>query len=145
VLNTASQPQLGSGKPQVFLGGGAAIKPYRWWLCYGILQQQFSVGGDDTRPDINQFAARIGSILFGKQYNWLKLDLDTTVDFPGSVSGRLFGTVETGSLVIGRVGLFVRGGSQLVGQRQLEYTVSGGVRYLFRLETARPQPGSMKP
>jgi hypothetical protein len=145
VLNTASQPQLGAGKQQLFAGGGAAIKPYRWWLGYGVVQQQFSVGGDDARPDINQFSARIGSILFGKQYNWLKADLDTAVDFPGGVSGRLFGTLETGSLVIGRVGLFVRGGSQLVGEREVEYTVTGGLRYLFRLETRKPQPGSTMP
>jgi hypothetical protein len=141
-LNTASQPQLGAGKPQVFLGGGAAIKPYRWWLAYGVVQQQFSVGGDDARPDINELDVRLGAIVFGKQYNWLKADLDTTVDFPGQTTARLFGTLEAGSLVVGRVGLFVRGGSQLLGDRQVEYTITGGARYLFRLETSRPQPGA---
>ena len=34
---------------------------------------------------------------------------------------------------IGRVGLFVRSGTQLAGARQLDYSVHTGVRYLFRL------------
>jgi hypothetical protein len=43
-------------------------------------------------------------------------------------------------LLIGRIGLFMRAGTQLAGQRQLDYSVTGGVRYLFRLEKSRPQP-----
>jgi hypothetical protein len=140
VLNTASQPQLGAGKQQLFFGGGGAIKPRPWWLAYATVQEQFSIGGDRARPNINQLAVRLGNVLFGRQYNWLKVDLDTTVDFPGGAVGRFFGTFEAGSLVIGRVGLFVRGGLQLLGPRELDYTVTGGARYLFRLETAKPQP-----
>jgi hypothetical protein len=139
VLNTASQPQLGAGKQQVLFGGGGAIKPRRWWLAYAVAQEQVSVGGNSARPNINQLDVRLGNILFGKQYNWLKMDLDTTVDFPRGATGRFYGTFEAGSLVIGRVGLFIRGGTQLLGPRQLDYTVAGGVRYLFRLETSRPQ------
>jgi hypothetical protein len=139
VLDTASQPQLGGGKQQLFLGGGAAFKPERWLLGYAVVQEQFSVGGQSARPNVNQLDARIGGILFGKQYNWLKLDLDTLVDFPND-AGRLYGTLEVGSLVIGRVGLFIRTGTQLLGTRQLDYSLAAGVRYLFRLETSRPAP-----
>jgi len=52
----------------------------------------------------------------------------------------LSGTLEVGSLLIGRVGLFVRAGTQLLGQRQIDYSLTGGIRYLFRLEKGRPQP-----
>jgi hypothetical protein len=138
-LDTATQPQLGAGKQQLILGAGAALKPYRWWLAYGVAQQQFSVGGVSSRPDVNQLQTDLGSILFGRQYNWLKFDLMTTVDFTGATGGRLYGTGEAGSLVAGRVGLFVRTGTQLAGARLVEYNVAAGVRYLFRLETGKPR------
>jgi hypothetical protein len=140
VLDTATQPTLGAGKQQLVLGAGAAFKPYRWWLAYGVAQEQFSVGGNSARPDVNELATDIGSILFGKQYNWLKLDVNTTVDFPGNTVGRLYGLGEVGSLVVGRVGLFARAGTQLVGPRLVDYQMVAGVRYLFRLETSRPKP-----
>jgi hypothetical protein len=140
VLDTATQPSLGQGKQQLVFGAGAAFKPYRWWLAYAVAQDQFSVGGNSARPDINELATDFGSILFGKQYNWLKLDLNTTVDFPGSTVARVYGLGEVGSLVIGQVGLFARGGTQLVGPRLVDYQMTAGVRYLFRLETSRPKP-----
>jgi hypothetical protein len=140
VLDTATQPTLGAGKQQLVLGAGAAVKPYRWWLAYGVAQEQFSVAGNAARPNVNQLATDLGSILFGKQYNWLKLDLNTTVDFPGNSVGRVYGLGEVGSLVVGRVGLFARAGTQLVGPRLVDYEVVAGVRYLFRLETSRPRP-----
>ena len=140
VLDTATQPSLGAGKQQLVLGAGAALKPYPWWLAYLVAQDEFSVGGNSARPDINQLQIDLGSIVFGKQYNWLKLDLNTTVDFPGSTAGRLFGLAEVGSLVTGRVGLFGRAGTQLAGPRLVDYTMVAGVRYLFRLETSRPKP-----
>jgi hypothetical protein len=142
VLDTASQPQLGAGREQVFFGGGLAGKPFPWWLLYGVAQELLSVGGGNSvRPDVNQLAVRAGSVVFGKQYNWFKLDLDTTVDFLEK-SGRLFGTLEMGALVIGRVGLFTRAGTQLVGQRELDFSLAAGVRYLFRLEKSKPRPGA---
>jgi hypothetical protein len=137
VLDTATQPTLGAGKQQLVFGAGAAFKPYRWWLAYGVAQEQLSVGGNSARPDVNQLATDFGSVLFGKQYNWLKVDLNTSVDFP---VGRVYGLGEVGSLVIGRVGLFARAGTQLVGPRLVDYQMAAGVRYLFRLETSRPAP-----
>jgi hypothetical protein len=137
VLDTASQPQLGTGKQQVYYGVGGAYKPRRWLLTYAIAQQQLSVGGKADRPDINQVAVDLGSILFGRQFNWLKLDLLPTLDFAGAEGTRLFGTAEVGSLVIGRVGLFVRAGTQLLGSDLLDYSLAGGVRYLFQLERGK--------
>ena len=140
VLNTATQPTLGAGKQQLELGLGAAFKPYRWWLAYAVAQDQFSVAGDAARPNINQLATDFGSVLFGKQYNWLKVDVNTTIDFRSNSGGRVYGLGEVGSLVIGRVGLFARAGTQLVGPRLVDYQMAAGVRYLFRLETSRPAP-----
>jgi hypothetical protein len=140
ILNTATQPALGAGKQQLEFGAGAAFKPYRWWLAYGVAQDQFSVAGDAGRADINQLSADFGSILFGHQYNWLKLDVNTTVDFRSNSGARVYGLGEVGSLVIGRVGLFARAGTQLLGPRLVDYTMVAGVRYLFRLETSRPKP-----
>ncbi len=138
-LDTATHPQLGAGKQQLILGAAAGIKPYRWWLAYALTQEQFSVGGDPARPDVNQLLTDFGSILFGRQYNWLKLDVTTTVDFPGGATARVYGQAEAGALVIDRVGLFLRSGTQLLGPRLVDYTIIAGVRYLFRLGVSRPQ------
>jgi len=138
-LDTATKPQLGAGKQQLIFGAGAAAKPFRWWLAYLVAQQQFSVAGDSARAEVNQLMTDAGSILFGRQYNWLKLDLLTTVDFPGGATGRLYGQAEAGSLVVGKVGLFMRTSTQLAGPRLVDYAVTAGIRYLFRLETSRPR------
>lgn len=139
-LDTATKPQLGAGKLQPIAGLGAALKPFHWWLAYALAQEQFSVAGAADRPDVNQFSSDVGSILFGRDFNWLKLDLVTTVDFPGGAVGRLYGTAEAGSLVIGRVGLFARLGTELAGPRLVDYTLAAGIRYLFRLETGKAGP-----
>jgi hypothetical protein len=132
VLNTASEPTLGEGKTQLVFGGGAAVKPARWWLAYLLVQERVSVAGGGARPDVNEMVARVGNIAFGPGFSWLKLDLDTLVDFEGA-AGRLFGRLEGGRLLVGRVGLFMRGGTQLLGTRQVDYTMEAGLRYLFRL------------
>jgi hypothetical protein len=132
ILDSASQPPLGAGKTQLVFGGGAALKPLRWWLPYLLVQEQLSVAGDAARPDINQLAVRLGNIAFGPGYSWLKLDLDTLVDFENS-KGAFFGRLEAGRLLVGRVGLFMRAGTQLLGTRQVDYTIEVGLRYLFRL------------
>jgi hypothetical protein len=137
VLDTASQAPLGEGKKQITFGVAGAMKPRPWWLIYGVVQEQLSVGGDDARPDINQLVMDAGSIVFGRRFTWFKLDLAPIIDF-SETRGRLFGTFEVGSLLVGRVGLFVRSGTQLVGQRQLDYSLAAGVRYLFRLGKSKP-------
>ncbi len=133
VLDTATSAALGAGKQQLVFGGGAAIKPRRWWLVYAVVQEQFSIAGDGARPDVNQLSARFGNIVFGRDRTWYKLDLDPLIDIENGV-GRLFGRLEAGSLLIGRVGLFARAGTQLLGERELDYSLEVGVRYLFRLE-----------
>jgi hypothetical protein len=139
-LNSATQPSLGSGKNQLLFGAGAAYKPFRFWLPYLVAWDEFSVSGESSRPSTDQLTADLGSILFGKHFNWLKADLTTTVDFPGGAVGRLYGQLEVGSLVTGRVGLFARAGTQLAGPRLVDDTVVAGVRYLFKLEKGRPTP-----
>jgi hypothetical protein len=136
VLDTASRPQLGAGKQQLILGGAAGWKPLPWWLPYVIAQQQLSVAGDSARPGVNQLLVRLGNVVFARRGEWFKLDLDTVADFHED-RARLFGTFEAGSLLIGSVGLFVRGGSQLLGARVLDYNLEAGARYLFRLGAPR--------
>jgi len=132
VLDTASQPQLGSGKQQIFFGGGAAAKPRIWWMPYILILEQLSVAGDPARPDINQLTTRLGNVVFGRWFSWYKLDLDIIGDF-NQGAAQFLGTLEAGRLLIGRVGLFMRAGTQLLGPRQLDYDVQAGLRYLFRL------------
>jgi hypothetical protein len=36
-------------------------------------------------------------------------------------------------LLVGRVGLFMRGGTQVLGPRAIDYSLEVGIRYLFRL------------
>jgi len=132
VLNSASQPELGDGKTQLVFGAGAAVKPVRWWLPYILVQEQLSVAGEAARPDVNLLFARVGNIVFGPGFAWLSLALDTLVDFE-TEAGSFFARFEAGRLLIGRIGLFMRGGTQLLGTRQLDYTTEVGFRYLFRL------------
>ena len=132
VLNTASQPALGAGKQQVIFGGGGGFKPLRWWLPYLVVTEQLSVGGDDKRPDVNQLTVDFGNIVFGKGFTWCKLDLEPFIDFQAG-QGRFFGNLELGRLLFRKVGLFMRTGTQLAGQRELDYSVEVGARYLFRL------------
>jgi hypothetical protein len=132
ILDTASQPLLGSGKQQIFFGGGAAVKPRFWWIPYLLILEQLSVAGDAARPDINQLTTRVGNIVFGRWFSWYKLDLDVIGDFHQGAAD-LLGTLEAGRLLIGRIGLFMRAGTQLLGPRQLDYDVQAGIRYLFRL------------
>ena len=132
ILDTASQPPLGAGKKQLELGAGAALKPLPWWLPYLLVQEQAAIAGDSSRPDVNQLVVRVGNVAFGPGFAWLKLDFDTLVDFAGD-RGRLYGKLEAGRLLVGRVGLFMRGGTQLLGTRALDYSLEVGVRYLFRL------------
>jgi hypothetical protein len=136
VLDTASQPQLGAGKQQLVFGAAAAYRPFRWWLPYLIVQEQVSVAGEDARPDVNFLTARLGNIFFGREFSWYKVDFDGVADFAGS-AGRLFGTLEVGSLLIGKTGLFVRTSTQLLGTRQLDYSLEVGIRYLFRLDKGK--------
>jgi hypothetical protein len=138
ILDSASQPPLGTGKKQLLFGAGAAWKPVRLWLPYVVIQEQASVAGDPTRPDVNQLVVRAGSVIFGRGYQWLKLDLDTLVDF-AEHEGRFFGKLEAGRLLVGRIGLFMRLGTQLLGTRTVDYTTEVGVRYLFRL--GKPKAG----
>jgi hypothetical protein len=139
IIDTAAAPALGAGKYQISLGAAGAIKPRRFIITYVVATELFSVGGDEARPDVNRFAVRAGAILFGRQYNWLKLDLDGVADFIDD-EARLLGTFEAGGLLIGRVGLFVRTGTQLLGQRELDWSLSAGFRYLFKLEQGRGRP-----
>jgi len=139
-LDTASQPQLGQGKHVLLFGAAAGFRVRRWWLPYGIAQEQISVSGDDARPDINHLLLRAGNIVFGPGFSWTKLDVDASIDFRDDATTRLFVSVEAGRRLIGRVGLFVRGGTQAIGPRQLDYTLEAGVRYLFRLVTKAPPP-----
>ena len=62
----------------------------------------------------------------------MKVDLDTFVDFAGDAES-LLGTLELGRLLVGRTGLFMRSSTQLLGTRQLDYSLEVGVRYLFRI------------
>lgn len=144
LFNSASQPLLGDGKQQLELGGGVVVKPQQWWMIFGVLQENLSVGGDPRRADINQLFWRISNIAFGQGYTWYRADLDTLVDFNAG-SGRFFGALEVGSLLIGRVGLFARAGTQLLGPRQLDYSLAGGLRYLFRLEHGKPSSADGPP
>jgi hypothetical protein len=105
-LDSASRPPLGAGKQQLTFGG--------------------------ARPAIRRLVLELGNALLGPRGDWYLLDLDVPIAFHADVA-RLVGSVEAGHLLVGRVGLFVRGGTQLLGPRQIDYFLDAGVRYLFKL------------
>jgi hypothetical protein len=132
-LDSASLPTVGVGKQRVIVGGAGAVKPRPWWLLYAVASEQVSFAGDATRTAVNELFFELGNAIFGGQGQWFLLDLDTIVDLEGHAT-RLIGALEAGRLLIGRVGLFVRGGTQLLGPRQVDGFVDSGVRYLFGLK-----------
>jgi hypothetical protein len=132
-LDSASVPQLGAGKSQVTFGGAAAYKPLAWWLTYGIVGQQLSFAGSPARAPVSQLLVEWGNVVFGGRGDWYLLDLDVTNDFHAGAT-RLIPSLETGHLLVGRVALFVRAGTSLVGPRQFDYFLDAGLRYLFRLQ-----------
>jgi len=131
-LDSASRAALGAGKQQVTFGGAAGYKATPWWLAYAIVGQQLSFAGDPARPPVRRLLLELGNAVFGGRGDWYLLDLDVPIDFQADTAN-LLGALETGHLLVGRVGLFVRGGTQLLGPRQVEYFVDAGVRYLFKL------------
>jgi hypothetical protein len=132
IVDTASPPTVGGRTKRLLLGGGAAVKPHPSWIAYGLAQHQLSIGSG-AGPRVNQLDLLLGSILFGWQHNWARVELVPRIDFHEGI-GALFGNAEVGALMIGRVGLFVRVGTQLAGTREVDYVLTGGMRYLFRLE-----------
>ena len=133
VLNTASQPVLGERKAAAGAGRRGGV-------------QACSAGGcrtwsPNSRPPSRarprgptSISCSCGSATSSsaRATTGSKLDLDTLVDFAGD-SGSLLGTLEAGRLLVGRTGLFMRTSTQLLGTRQLDYSIEVGVRYLFRL------------
>ena len=111
--------------------------PVRWWLPYLIVQEQVSVAGDGGAPrrqhagrPARQHRLRPGVLLVqarSRRRHRLRRRR----------AGRLFGQLEVGSLLVGRAGLFMRAGTQLLGTRQIDYSMEVGVRYLFRLSEGR--------
>jgi hypothetical protein len=138
VLDTASRPALGAGKQQVYFGGGGVFKPLPALMLYALLQQQMSFTGDAARKDVSQFSSVLGVVLFGRRRDWAQVIAQPTYDFEDR-HARLQGQLEAGRLLIGRIGLFANGGTQLFGQRQVDYTLEAGVRYLFRLGQPTPR------
>jgi hypothetical protein len=131
-LDSASAPQLGAGKSQVTFGAAAGYKPVPLWLTYGIVGQQLSFAGDPARPPVSQLLLEWGNAVFGGRGNWYLLDLDVTHDFQAGAT-RFIPSLETGHLLVGRLALFVRAGTSLLGPRQFDYFLDAGIRYLFRL------------
>ena len=110
-----------------------AYKPLPRLLLFAIVQDQLWFAGDGSRPDAQALSTDGGAILFGRRGDWLQLSLDGTIGIAHAPS-RLLGALETGRLLVGRVGLFLAGGTQLAGQRAVDYFVDAGLRYLFRLD-----------
>jgi hypothetical protein len=132
-LDSATRPPLGAGRPQVTFGGAAGFKPLPWLLNYAIVGQSLSFGGETTRPPVKVLRLELGAVVFGGQGDWYTLELEAPLDLENDVP-RLLGSLETGRLLLGRLALFARGGTQLLGQRQTDYFLDAGVRYLFKLE-----------
>jgi hypothetical protein len=131
-LDSASGPELGTGHHRAIYGAALGVRPTAWWLTYLLAAHQVSFGGDSARPEVNLLSLEIGNAVFGETGDWYLLGLTPVFDLDGGDT-RLFAALEAGRFLIGRLGLFVRGGAQPLGPRQLDHTVDAGLRYLFRL------------
>lgn len=132
-IDTASKPMLGEGKQIADIGFAGALKVQPWLLLFASIEEQVSFAGEDARSDVNRLFANVGAVVFGGQGDWYTLDLIPQIDFSDDNHARLLAVVETGRMLQGRVGLFLRFGTQLLGEREMDYTLAAGLRYLFRL------------
>ena len=133
-FNTASQPELGSGRtalgPQVFfaffnpLGPGTVFAP--------AYQYVFSVGDSDTRGDISRSQIDLFLVwLSGSQKFWAVFDPQIIIDHK---LDRTFGLIEAeiGQMMFGATSSYIRPGIGVGEDAIYDWNIEFGFKVIWR-------------
>jgi hypothetical protein len=135
ILDTASEPILGTGKyqfaPLVF--ASIDVPRFRSTL-FPFYQHYFSFGGDNGR-DINYASIRPAAILTKWPNRWYTvIDPNFFVDFERDGDSGMMLELEIGRSLNKNVSLWIRPGVGVFGDipRVYDWNLEGGIRYYFR-------------
>lgn len=131
VWPVASDDALGAGKIQV---NPTAVGVYAFSksvFAAGIAKQYISVAGDEDRADISQGQYRMLAAYSTPQGAWFLLDPQLWVDYENDRRSEFAIEVESGKMLSGTVGAWLRGGGHVSGswERQ-QWSVGGGIRFI---------------
>jgi len=136
ILDTASEPILGTGKyqfgPLVF----ASIEvPHLRSTFFPFYQHYVSFAGDNNRPDINYASIR-PSVILTKWPNrfYTVIDPNFFIDFERDMDSGMTLEFEIGRALSKNVNVWIRPGVGIYGDIPpvCDWNVEGGIRYYFR-------------
>lgn len=131
VLRTADDELLGSGKWQ--LNPSVAFVYYlsSEYLLATAWKQRLSFAGDDGRADLNVSEFRVIGIYINPKGWWLQADYQPKVNWDdgGAVSHLI--EFEAGAMISRSVGLSIRPGFGFGANRDRDWSLGVGVRFLF--------------
>jgi hypothetical protein len=136
ILDTASEPVLGTGKyqfgPLVF----ASLEvPRLRSTFFPFYQHYFSFAGDNNRPDINYASIRPSAILT-KWPNrfYTVIDPNFFIDFERDMDSGMMLEFEIGRAISKNLNVWIRPGVGVYGDipRVYDWNLEGGIRYYFR-------------
>lgn len=130
-LKTADDELLGSGKWQVNPSLAYVYYLTSEYLLAVAGKQRLSIAGDDDRADINQSELRLIGIYINPKGWWLQADYQPKINWErdGKVS-HLF-ECEAGTMLSRSVGVSIRPGVGFGPNRDRDWSIGGGVRFLF--------------
>ncbi|MBL9088375.1 MAG: transporter [Planctomycetia bacterium] len=130
-LPTADETLLGTGRWQVNPTFAFVRHLSAEYLVVVAAKQRLSVGGDDDRADIDQSELRLIGIRVDPKGKWLQADYQPRIDWEadGRVS-HLF-ELEAGTMLSRSVGVSIRPGFGLGGNRDRDWSLGFGFRVLF--------------
>ncbi len=131
VWPVASDDVLGTGKVQV---NPTAVGVYAFSksvFAAGVAKQYISVAGDEDRADISQGQYRMLAAYSTSKGAWFLLDPQLWVDYENDRRSEFAIEVESGKMLSGTVGAWLRGGGHVSGswERQ-QWSVGGGIRFI---------------
>lgn len=132
---TAANQELGTGKYAIAPGlVTARVFPDIESLLFGLVQHQFSVGGDPSRRDIS--ISRLGVIMNTIWWDrwWTQLEMDTLVNWEQKAKNSATLEFEGGHEFSRNWGVWVRPGIGLWGQAvpgAYDWSIEAGIRRTF--------------
>jgi hypothetical protein len=130
-LDTSTDPLLGTGKWQ--LNPSLAYVHYlsNELLLVGAVKQRIGFLGDSGRDDLNSTELRFIGIYIHPQGRWLQADYQPKIDWNnGSRVSHLL-EFEAGTMLSASTGLSLRAGVGLGENRDRDWSVGLGFRFLF--------------
>lgn len=136
ILDTASEPVLGTGKYQFAPLVFASLEvPRLRSTLFPFYQHYFSFAGENNRPDINYASIRPSAILTKWPNRWYTvIDPNFFIDFERDMDSGMMLEFEIGRAVSKNLTVWIRPGVGVYGDipRVYDWNLEGGLRYYFR-------------